>query len=151
MALDVHRVARAIEAVAAARDLRLRFKDDELYKELLYYVWLRLNGQEARGRHSAWPADWDMRKEAIWIEWIQSRAVPHDVWAISVFQKDPALWEEGCRGWRDELEAMFPYWVIRDVDRFAAIDPTPYELARPDDDIRAAIEASDAAIQRRLK
>jgi hypothetical protein len=153
VALDVHRVALAIEAVVAARNLRLRFADGELYRELLYYVWLRLNGRDAdqvRMRRNAWPTDWDARKETIWVEWIQAGAVPHDVWTISVFQRD-ALWEEGCRGWRDDLEAMFPYWVVRDAGRLAAIDPTPYETVSPDDDIRAAIEASDAAIQRRLK
>lgn len=154
VALDVHRVALAIEAVAKARGLRLRFKDDELYKELTHFVWLRLNGRDAdqiRGRRAPWPVDWDARKEAIWVEWIQQSAVPHVVWTSSIFRKDPALWEEHCDGWRDDLAAMFPNWVVRDLSQFAEIDPTSIEISSYTDDIRAAIEASDANLQRRLK
>jgi hypothetical protein len=151
VALDVHRVARAIEAVATARGLYLRFKDDELYKELTHFVWLRLNGREVRARRNQWQAEWDARKEAVWVEWIQQYAVPHDVWITAIFQKDPSLWEEHCVGWRDDLEAMFPSWVVRDPVRLAEIDPTPFELTSYADEIRAAIDASDANLQRRLK
>lgn len=156
VAIDTSRVARAISALARKKGLRLRFRDDELYRELTHYVWLRLRGDEVRGQRGKWPADWDDTKERIWIEWLRMYAAPDSTWQGSVWdvafgRGEVALWEDACRGWREDVAALFPYWVVRDPARLYAIDPTPVEIASYEDDIRAAMEASDASAMRRMK
>jgi hypothetical protein len=159
VAMDIARVARAIVVVAHKKGLQLRFREDDLYRELTHYVWLCLRGfgaDEIRGRRGAWPADWDETKERIWIEWIRTYAMPDSAWQGAVWDaafgyNEEALWEDGCRGWRLDVAAMFPYWVVRNPARLYAIDPTPVEVASYADEIRAAMEASDANVMRRLK
>jgi len=156
VAVDTARVARAISVLARKKGLQLRFREEELYRELTHYVWLCLRGEEIRGKRGALPADWDEAKERIWIEWIRSYAVPdsswqHSVWDVVFGRDEEALWEDECRGWRRDVAALFPYWVVRDPTRLYAIDPTPVEIASYADEIRAAMEAADVSIMRRLK
>jgi hypothetical protein len=159
VAEDTARVARAIEAFAQKKGLYLRFREDEFYRELTHLVWLRLRGfraEEIRGRTVSKPAEWDGVDEAIWIQWIRSYATPDvawqaEVWDIAFERGESALWEEACPDWRTDVVARFPYWVVRDSARLARIDPTPIEIPDYAADLRAAIEASDANIQRRLK
>ena len=159
VATDTARVARAISAFARKKGLTLRFRDDELYRELTHYVWLRLRGfgvNEIRGHRGRWPADWDETKERIWIEWLRMYAVPDSAWQRAVWdvafgRGEEALWEDICSGWRRDVAALFPYWVVRDPARLYKIDPTPVDIASYADEIRAMMEASDANIERRLK
>jgi hypothetical protein len=159
VAADTARVAQAISALARENGITLRFRENELYRELTHYVWLRLRGfgpDEIRGQRGRWPTDWDDTKERIWIDWIRSYAAPATVWPRMVWdvafgRNETALWEDACCGWREDVVAMFPYWVVRDPARLYAIDPTPMEIASYADEIRAAMEASDANIERRLK
>jgi hypothetical protein len=159
VAIDTARTARAISTLAQKKGVVLRLREDELYQELTYYVWLRLRGfgaDEIRGQRGKLPADWDDTKERIWIEWLRSYVAPDSTWEGSVWnvafgRGKEALWEDNCRGWREEVAAMFPYWVVRDSARQHLIDPTPIEIASYADEIHAMMEASDANLERRLK
>jgi hypothetical protein len=159
VATDTARVARAIWAFAEKKGLHLRFYDDEFYHELTHYVWLRLRGFRAdaiRGRAPAKPANWDGVSESIWIQWIQSYATPDDEWQVEVWdvafgRGASALWEDVCSDWRTDIIARFPYWVERDPAKLARINPTPIEIPDYAADLRAAVDASDANTQRRLK
>lgn len=159
VAVDTARVAREICALARSKGLSLRFREVEMFRELTHYVWLRLRGfgaDEIRGSRGVWPADWDETKERIWMDWLRMYAVPdsawqHRVWDAAFGVGEAALWEDTCSGWREDVAAMFPYWVVRDPTQLRRIDPTPIEIMSYADEIRAAMEAADAIAERRLK
>ncbi len=151
VARDVAELSVTLCREVTKRGLYLRLRDRELYKELLYYVWLRLNGKDASHiciRRVAAPTDWDAKTEQIWVEWLLTFKMNDEFWR-SVFVRN-ALWEEGCRGWREDLTAFLPYWIERDWNLFSQIDPTPIELPDQNAEIRAALEASDRDRMRRL-
>jgi hypothetical protein len=56
-----------------------------------------------------------------------------------VFGTDERLWEASIgKGWRMEIMEFLPWWIVRDLDIFEDIDPTPL----PDPVEIAALEAS---------
>jgi hypothetical protein len=157
VAMDTARVAHAICAFTTKYGLCLRFSEPELYRELTYYVWLRLRGrstEEIRGQRGSWPTGWDDASERIWIEWLSQTVLPSwqsAVWDNAFGRDEQARWEEQCAGWRLEVVSMFPYWVERNLARFAEIDPTPFELPDHVAEIRAAVEASDGDGRRKRR
>jgi hypothetical protein len=113
----------------------------QLARQLLDYVCLR-------GRGASWsdldgprytrslPVGWTAHHERLWNDWIHYSFAIED-WRRQVldpvFGTDERSWEVGCAGWRDEVFAFLPRWIVRDMVRFVEIDATPLPEPEPED------------------
>ena len=128
------------------RGLQLSLSPQKLHRSILEYIWMRYTTPPERisypKRKQEAPSGWTIEKESIWRQWI-SHVCNLAAWEREVIQPvfgtDERLWEASIgKGWRMEILEFLPWWIVRDLDIFEDIDPTPL----PDPVEIAALEAS---------
>lgn len=112
----------------------------QLARQILQYIWMRQRlpwHEISIPRHKRhMPEGWSRIMESVWLDCIDQKC-ELETWGSEViepvFGRDERTWEAYCPGWRQELFSFLPYWIERNSERFAELDPTPLPDPAPEE------------------